>query len=205
MSKIEKEIEKIEARVSKVIRAGYDKEILNAVSKIENKLEIESMPKALQEIYNKIKTTPIEEPDLFEVCKQIGGEGNGSIIDIVLMYLTYEDMDKYTAEEISYFAGKVLRKVSSLKDDKGIFKTTPNLATWQPPKPSKIKEYENFNKKIAKAKEEEIEQIIKDYESFLLKVSGMDEVELSEWEARLSTEQTKEAFQGYLTSFLGKR
>lgn len=181
------------------------KDILTEAS---TKIEQEAtLPVGLKEILEKIGNTPEVEPEIFELSEKINKQ-EASIIDLVLKYLSEEDMDTYDIDEISYFAGEVMRKVTSHKDKDGIFKQTEATKDWERPKPSHIKVFETKIREVAKIDNSNIEEITKwseDYETFLLKASKMQDKVLSPWERALVIEQTSEALRGYINSFLGKR
>jgi hypothetical protein len=194
-------------KVSGLIELGYEDEFLNLVSKIEKRKEEAELPSGLKEIYDKIGNNPIVEPEVYTLSKEIATQEK-SIIDLVLKYLSEEEMDNYSIEDISYFAGTVIRKVNSKKDVNGIFKQTPKTSTWQRPKPSHVKTYEKLLKeieKIDKKDSEEFKRVSDEFDKFLFKASKVEEEGLTQWEKELVGEQTSEALRGYLNSFMGKR
>jgi hypothetical protein len=194
-------------KVSTLLADGYSDEVSNLVTKLETKKSLVDMPAGLKSIYDEVKNTPIDEPELYKLSKEIQSQDK-SIIDLVLKFLNEDDMDKYDINEISYFAGAVIRKINSLKDENGVFKATPNTMEWQRPKPSSIKKYESLLRSAQKIKRDDKkaqEEINKEIEQFLLKTSTLDESILTDWEKSLVIEQTAEALKGYLNSFLGKR
>lgn len=203
-----KNAEKILTDVSILLAEGYEDEFEKFIESIQAEKDKRSLPKLLQEKLDKIKNTPIDEPEIFEVLKGIEKE-ELSIIDLVLRFLTEEELDEFSIEDVASFAGMVNRKITARKDEKGIFKQTPNTAGWQRPKPSHIKKYEELTKAIKKAmvnKEvDKIPELSEKLTSFLYEASKVEEDKLTDWEKQLVVEQTTEAIKGYLNSFLGKR
>lgn len=193
--------------VSKKIEQGYGKDFLKLIEKIDKQKEEATLPSGLKEILGKIGNTPIAEPELFELSKQIANQEK-SIVDLVLKYLSEEDMDAYSIDNISYFAGMAIRQVTSKKDENGIFKQTEATKDWERPKPSHIKAFEakiRESLKIDSKNTKETTKWSEEYEAFLLKASKMQDKVLSEWEKQLVMEQTSGALNGYVNSFLGKR
>lgn len=201
--KNQQEMTKILIEVSTLLNKGYDVEFESLISNIKNKEANKEMPEGLQSIFASIKNTPIEEPVLFEIANKISNN-EASIIDVVLNFLNDEQIDKYTINDLSFFAGRVLEKVKSLKDENGIFKSTPNTSMWQPPKPSHIKKLDAILRRPANTAEEvELKEV--EAQNLLIESSGVILDNLSDWEKTLVVEQSHEAYKGYLNSFLGKR
>lgn len=191
---------KLIIEISKLVSEGYMDEFSGMVAKINEKKAKDDMPSELRKIYKQIGNTPIDEPEVYEMSKKIVSQ-ELSIIDLLMNYMSVEDMDKYSIDEVSFLAGEIIRKVNAKKDEDGTFKTTPNLKSWQPPKPSHIKKFETLSKKVVEGGKD----ALKEMEDFLFEASCVDAENLSEWEKELSTEQTQEAILGYVNSFMGKR
>ena len=192
-------------KVSEKIAEGYGEDFLKLTTKIDKQKEEETLPEGLKKIYDEVKNTPNDEPELFELTKEIQRQDK-SIVDLVLRFMNEEELDEYSIDEIAFFAGMVTRKVTSKKDENGVFKQTKNTEKWQRPKPSAIK---TFDKKVKsfnnETSDEEKIKLNNEFEEFLLKASKMDGVKLSEWEKELVIQQTSESIRGYLNSFLGKK
>lgn len=201
--KTQEEKTKILIEVSMLLNKGYDVEFENLITNIKNKDANKEMPEGLQTIFASIKSTPNEEPELFEFSDKIS-KNEASIIDVVLKFLNDEQIDTYSINDLSFFAGRVLEKVKSLKDENGIFKSTPNTSMWQPPKPSHIKKLDAILIKPANTDAEAAQKEI-DAQNLLIESSGVILANLSEWEKALVIEQSHESYKGYLNSFLGKR
>lgn len=190
---------KILIEVAGLLAKGYDAEIETVIGKIKAKEET-PLPENLQKILDGIKNTPIDEPEIYEMAKKVNSN-ELSIIDLVLKFLTEEELDNHSVDEVSYFAGKLKRKVESLKDEDGIFKSTPNTSTWQPPKPSLARKIDNILRDKTLDDNEREEKASK----VLFESSTCIKENLTEWEIQLVKEQSKEAYRGYLNSFVGKR
>lgn len=213
-----KKISKIEELLGK----GYGQEFDELIEKIENKIDYEGLPEGLQVKYDGIKDNPTEEPKLYDIAKKLDNQ-EASVISIALHLMSESEIDQYSISEISYFVGRVVRKITQFKNDDGVYKKTPNTLNWQPPKPSSLVKYESFVKQLGdcgqeliKARHDKKEDIIKElnlkfetlnteFDSFLLSVTTLNVEKLSEWEKSLVIQQTKDAFMGSVNSFLGKR
>ena len=204
MTKINQEKQtNILIEVSKLLQNGHSDEVTTLIENIKIRQENDELPEDLKKILEKVKNNPIDEPEIFELNKKVENQ-EASIIELVLKFLTEEELDKHSADDISFLAGKIARKVSNKKDDNGVFKTTPNTSTWERPKPSQVMKFEKLqNKKAENEKAGKKKQ--KDLEDLIYKSCKIDKSKLTEWEQELVVDKTIEAHKGYLNSFMGKR
>jgi len=195
-------------KIALLFEKGHKQDIMNFVNKIETSEKFETLPQALQDVYEKVGQTPIEEPELYEISERIA-KSEGSIVEIAMKVMTDDEVDEYSIEDIGFLCGEINRKVRYIKDKSGVFKSTPNTEDWQPPKPTKLFKYKKVIDNITEAEKsgdvKKAEEANAEKEKFLFKSCGIDADKLSVWEKALVTAQTEEAFTGGLNSFLGKR
>ena len=200
-----KNLQEILIEVSKLVKSGYGEDVKNFINSKKDQTDDFILPKKLQDILDSIGDNPIDEKEVYELTLQIDKQEK-SIIDLVLKYLSEDDMDEFDIDTIPKFAKKIVKKVTSFKDDDGVFKTTDNLRKWQPPKPSKIKKYEDLMKQAMNIEPDKALEFNAEVEDFILKSCNIDSVDnFTEWEKELVIRQSNEAFRGFYNSYMGKK
>jgi hypothetical protein len=136
------------------------------------------LPAELEDVLNKWGTTPIAEPEMFQMIKT---ESLENVKDKAVKGL---DIDNFTALDISTLTYRVIDRITRKTDTEGVYKTTQQLDSMKLPKTSAIREIKQMI--VNGAVEADIEQ--KAFES----VGFSDRNVLSEWEQELVLELLKD-------------
>ncbi|MDQ1341345.1 MAG: hypothetical protein QG567_2503 [Campylobacterota bacterium] len=178
----------IQDKVKALVEKGFQSRISNFLDSlgIESKLS-----KVLQEKLDKIGDTPVSEPTIYEALQK----------DKMELALTLFDKDelvtKYTAREIGDFLYAVEQKITSIKNNEGVFKSTPNTENCQLPNFIEVDELMKLGRKDAELRaklkdaktDKEKTKIIDDIaktskatEEKAYEISGLDVATLTDWE-----------------------
>lgn len=178
-------------RVSALCSTGQEPKITSFIEALER---TSILPQPLQDKLNVIGQTPIDEPELFSAITRSDEEGQAVV---ALALLSTEEIEKFSAEEIGNFVYAAKRRVTDLQLPEGTFKSTVNTADCKLPNFLEGDELQRMAKKqsvfLSKLKDDkvspkvmkEFEAMLKSFNDYALKVSGLDVDTLSEWEKGL--------------------
>jgi len=178
-------------RVSALCSTGQEPKITSFIESLER---ASILPQPLQDKLNVIGQTPIDEPELFRAITRSDEEGQAVV---ALALLSTEEIEKFSAEEIGNFVYAAKRRVTDLQLPEGTFKSTVNTADCKLPNFLEGDELQRMAKKqsvfLSKLKDDkvspkvmkEFEAMLKSFNDYALKVSGLDVDTLSEWEKGL--------------------
>lgn len=199
-------IEKIESMLP-----VHESKFLEVVEKIEKKVVLH---KDLQTKLDEIGDTPIDAPEVNEAI-------NKGRTEVATHLLTREEIkEDYTAIEVANFIYAVSQKVTSIRDEEGNFKSTPNTEECDLPNFLEVDELMNLaasedkirqdfisseGKKDSKELLKKLEKAQDKSKNKALEVSGLDIEKLTDWEKLLVVTQVYEASVDATRSSVGKR
>ena len=201
-------------RINKLIDEGHEGKLLPIVEHLE---KVVTLPEPLQDKLKSFGNTPVLEPILYEAITKSGEEG---LLTVALNALSEDEIVQYSAAEIGVFVNTVTHKITHLKDDDGIFKTTPNTEGCKLPNFIQCDQIRRLSEAQAgivkkwmetgtdKAKEKamkDFEKAVKATSDKALEISGLDVSVLSDWEKALVTSQVIETATDAFKSATGKR
>lgn len=181
------------SRVSVLVENGYE----DRFSAICDALEAtKDLPQELKDKVLALGNTPISEPKIFEVIQKSEEEGKASV---ALAILTEKEILSYPADIVGAFVYAVEQRIMAIKDEDGLFKSTPATANCKLPNFIQVDKLrrlmlkrdeamKGFAEKKPKAIEA-VQAIIEEIAAYTMEVSGLDKDSLTEWEAMLVTAQ----------------
>lgn len=201
-------------RIKILVDNGNEAKLTPIVEQLE---KVVALPEALQTKLDSLGNTPISEPIIYEAITKSGEEG---IISVALNSLTEDEIEAHSAEVIGTFVNAVTHRVSQLKDDAGIYKTTPNTEGCKLPnfiQCDQIRRLSEAQAEVVKKwvetqSEKAKEKAMKDFEKATqtlsdkaISISGLDIETLSDWEKALVVAQVIETATDAFKSATGKR
>jgi hypothetical protein len=170
---------------------AYEQNNTAITSRIEAILipDEQELPKELQECLESWGSTPIEEPEYFEASK------TAKVEEIKEMAVKELDIDSFTAIDVGTFANRLYRQVTDKIDKDGMYKSTPSIDSVKLPKTTQVKKL----KQMATDKIEN-EEIKKE----LFKIAGVNQEDITEWEAELIQEMMFGYIQAVDSDTMGK-
>lgn len=178
-------------RVSALCSTGHEAKITSFIEALER---TSILPQALQDKLNLLGQTPIDEPELYEAVQRSDEEGHAVV---ALALLSTEEIEKFSAEDIGNFVYAAKRRITDLQLADGTYKSTVNTIDSKLPNFLESDELQRMAKKqhlfISKLKDDnippkamkEFEGMLKQFNDYALKVSGLEIDILSEWEKSL--------------------
>ncbi len=178
-------------RVSALCSIGQEPKITTFIEALER---TSILPQPLQDKLNVLGQTPIEEPELYSAIVRSDEEGQAVV---ALALLSTDDIEKFSAEEIGNFVYAAKRRVTDLQFPDGTFKSTVNTTDCKLPNFLEGDELQRMAKKqqifVSKLKDDKIspkamkefEAMLKSFNDYALKVSGLEIETLSDWEKGL--------------------
>jgi len=198
-------LEKVES-----LLGTHESEFVKLIDKIESR---KNLHEDLQTKLEGLGDTPIAEPD---VNKAI----NTDRITLAKELLSNDEIKSFKAEEVGDFLYAVEQRVTSLQDEDGIFKSTPNTEECDLPNFLQVDELMKLGDKertlkqnLATAKTEkqkkkavnEIEKLNKEFKDKAMEISGLDVETMTEWEKLLVFTQVYTVAINASLSSVGKR
>lgn len=127
--------EKRDACIIALARA-YEAGNTAVTSRIENIILTDQvkLPPKLEEVLQAWGTTPIDEPEMFDLIM------NQPLEDVKVKAMRELNVDDFSALDVSTLAHRVINRITSKTDEDGKFKTTPALDSMKLPKTSGLRE-----------------------------------------------------------------
>lgn len=147
------------------------------------------LPEELQKCLESYGNTPMDEPEIFELAK------TAKIEDIKEKVVKELDIDSFSAIDIGTLANRVYKQITDKIDKDGMYKTTPSIDRVKLPKTTQLR-------KLKQMATEEIE--IEKIEKELFNIAGVNQEEITEWEADLIRDMTFGYVQAVDSDTLGK-
>lgn len=178
-------------RVANLVDNGYESTLLPIIEHLELKAQL---PEALQIKFDAMGNTPVSEPSVYEAIN------SGELETLALAVLSEDEIKSFTAEEIGNFLFLVEKRITEYRNEDGTFKSTPNTEDCRLPnflesaqiRKMFLKQNDLINKFAetaeSKARDKvtkEIQSCTKDMDSLFMKISGLDEDSLTDWEKAL--------------------
>jgi len=202
-------------RIQNLIELGYEDDFINLADRLEAKTEL---PPGLQKVLDNLKDTPIDEPEVFEAIEKSEDEGKGVI---ARKLLSIEEITQYKASEIGDFIYAVEQKITSLKNDDGTYKSTPNTENCELPNFIEAEELYKLGDRESSARmrlsdpglsKKEKEEVYREFKEAItalqnrsFEISKLDVAALSEWEKLLVASMVYSTAINASLSSMGKR
>lgn len=201
-------------RIIKLLDNGHEVKLTAIVEQLE---KVVTLPEALQTKLDSFGNTPLAEPTIYEAITKSGEEG---LITVALNSLTEEEIEAHSAEAIGTFVSAITHRITQLKDDEGVYKTTPNTEACKQPNFIQCDQIRRLSEAQAaivkkwmetgteKAKEKAMKEFEKATQLIADKavaISGLDESVLIDWEKALVVGQVIETATDAFKSATGKR
>ncbi len=158
-----------------------------------------------QAILEKIKDNPMEEKKLADIIEK-SSKQECSQFEIAALALGKEFANANDMEQVALLVGKIVDKIMSFRDDKGVVKKTKSFESYEPMKPSDRMKFENLKIELSKITDEkEQEKANEKLDAFISKATNIDVKSLTTWEHRLLQELLEQEAKGISMIFLGKK